>query len=265
VKGKNPNILELHSRTAVLYAAGTVMHPSEAKNTKDKHLKLVTTLKPQESSYVIKESAAYAMHMWIKNMKNNDKVVFASINGNTCASSMYSLFEANSILKQNIADEVIIIAEDKISFNSIRIFKEHRIPLVLGDGLAIMRLSKTNINSNWIYDTKWSYTFNNNPFLTTKEGYSKVVTDCDTIKPHGTGTVTNNEAEEDLIKDRKTIFYKHLTGHTQGVSALLEICMLLDDDTIKGNICCIASGLGGFYGSCMLHKGVRNYANQFIQ
>ena len=42
----------------------------------------------------------------------------------------------------------------------------------------------------------------------------------------------------------------------QGASALVEICMLLDDENVSSDepILCVASGMGGFYGSCVLYK-----------
>jgi len=35
---------------------------------------------------------------------------------------------------------------------------------------------------------------------------------------------------------------------------LIELCMVLEDDNLQGDVLCVASGLGGFYGSCLVRK-----------
>jgi 3-oxoacyl-(acyl-carrier-protein) synthase len=54
-----------------------------------------------------------------------------------------------------------------------------------------------------------------------------------TIKTHGTGTRSNNQAEkaaiESVFSDFVATSYKQRVGHTMGVSGLLESCVLLDD------------------------------------
>ena len=245
----------LTKRTAVLYAGGFNIHQSESRDVSTVNTRHVGSVPFQKTSMVIKEATAYSLHQWIGAMEHNELVVYANINGNTCASSMHSLYEAERILKDGIADEVIVIAEERTSFNTLRIFNEHRVPLVCGDGFAMLVLTNDK-TVNEIVDTKWFYSYDRNPFQTTGRAYLQVDTTkaIDNIKPHGTRTPSNNKAEEDLVKDRNAIYYKDITGHTQGVSAILEICMLIDDNEVAGSTLCVASGLGGFYGSCILHK-----------
>lgn len=239
--------------TAVLYAGGVGIAQSESRDVTQVNDRYRGSVDYQRSTMLIKEISAYSLHKWIGSMVNNEYVEYANVNHNTCASSMYSLYEAERLLKLGEVEEVIIIAEERTSFNTIRIFKEHGIPLIVSDGFAVVRLWKEE--GIEIKDTKWRYEWNRNPFGTTVSGYEKVNTDCDTVKPHGTGTDNNNAAESEIIKDREVVHYKNDIGHAQGASALLEVCMLLDDDNVSGDILCVASGLGGFYGSCVLCKG----------
>jgi len=239
----------------VLYAGGFNIHQSESRDVSSVNPRHIGSVNYQPTSMVIKESTAYSLHQWIGAMEHNELVVYASINSNTCASSMFSLYEAERLLKEGVCEEVIIIAEERTSFNTLRIFKEHRVPLVCGDGFAMLRLTLEPTPYE-IKETKWFYSYERNPFQTTGKAYIHVDTDepVDNIKPHGTRTPSNNLAEEELVKDRNAIYYKDITGHTQGVSAILEICMLIEDLDVQGKTLCVASGLGGFYGSCILHK-----------
>jgi len=245
--------ITLIKSTAVLMASGGTSHQSESRDSSTSMLVDKLELPLYESTLALKECSAYSLHKWIGSMVNNELVVYASINSNTCASSMYCLYEAERLLRDGVCEEVIIIAEERTSFNTLRIFKEHNIPLVVGDGFAMIRLSN-EVTELKVTDTKWAYEYNRNPFGTTQSGYAKVDGECDVIKPHGTGTDNNNKAEEQMVFGRKTVYYKPEIGHTQGVSALLELCMAIDDDNVQGDVLCVASGLGNFYGSCILKK-----------
>lgn len=250
-----PNIpaISLTQRTAVLYSAGFTIHQAETRKLPADNYCFAGSIPAQDYSMIIKESSLHAMHKWIGSMLHNELVVHANINSNTCASSMYALWEAEQLLTSGKVDEVIIIAEERTSYNTLRIFNEHRIPLVCGDGFAIIRL--TNKKSDLeVKDTKWEYSYQTNPFKTTKEGYALIDTPSDNINPHGTHTATNDIAEAPLLLNRNVIEYKPTIGHTQGVSGLLELCMTIDEPSITGSTLCVASGLGGFYGSCILHK-----------
>ena len=246
------NEMVLDRPTAVLYAGGVGIAQSETRDVTSVNSRYVGTVDYQRSTMLIKEISAYSLHKWIGSMVNNEYVTYANVNHNTCASSMFSLYEAERLLESGEIEEVIVIAEERTSFNTIRIFKEHAIPLIVSDGFAIVRL--WNGDGVEIKDTKWKYSWNRNPFGTTVGGYAMVDSDVSIIKPHGTGTNNNNKAEEELVKDRKVIYYKKDIGHSQGASALLELCMLIDDDSVNGDVLCVASGLGGFYGSCILSK-----------
>lgn len=236
--------ITLTGKTAFLYAAGVVLSAAETRNVVDTGK---YDLSQNSSTLCIKEITAFSMHKWIGNIKGKENIKYANINGNTCASSMFSLYEASKLLEDGF-DEVIIVSEEKTSFNTLRVFDEHRIDLQLGEGLAIIHLGK----GDQITDCKWSYEYNTNPFGVTSEGYCDVFTKCDYVNPHGTGTTINERAESFVYGNIEQIRFKEYTGHTQGVSGLLEICMLLDSD-YTGKILCVSSGLGGFYGSCILH------------
>jgi 3-oxoacyl-(acyl-carrier-protein) synthase len=75
----------------------------------------------------------------------------------------------------------------------------------------------------------------------------------DMIKMHGSGTEQNTTAEDEAINELfgniDRIEYKSKIGHSQGVSAVVEICKLMDEYQNK-SVLVNASGLGNFYGSC---------------
>lgn len=237
----------LNKATAVLYAGGATLPSSESRQTINKNGYREDLY---ESGLVIRELSAYQMHKWIGELNGREYIQYANINGNTCASSMYSLYEAEQLLTNNIVDEVLIIAEEMTSYNTLRIFDEMNIDLKVGEGLAIIHLSK---DGNDITNCKWKYLYDKNPFGVSSDGYANVWSDCDIVNPHGTGTVNNEAAEQIVIGHKPQLRYKENIGHTQGVSGLLEVCMVLDEH-IEGNVLCLSSGLGGFYGSCIIHK-----------
>lgn len=243
----------LDKKTAILYAPGTGISQSESRNPTQVNDRYIGSVPLCDGGMLVKELTSYHIHKWIGEMDNRELVSYVNINSNACASSMYALYEAERLLRDKVVDEVIVISDERSSFNTIRIFKEHGIPLVVGDALVIVRLVR-NGHGHEISDTKWEYEWNRNPFGVTKTGYLKVDEVADTIKTHGTGTNNNSEAEQVLEKGRRVVSYKDQIGHTQGASALLELCMLLDDDSISGRVLCVAAGLGNVYGSCILHK-----------
>lgn len=246
--------ITLERPTAVLYAGGVGITQAESRQLEKINPRTAGSVEIMPSGMLIKEINAYCMHKWIGSMENNHLVKYANINTNTCASSMYCLYEAERLLETREVDEVVIIAEERTSFNTIRIFKEHGIPLIVADGMAIMVLQREETNIE-ISDTKWGYEYNRNPFGTTVSGYGQMLdTEYDSIKPHGTRTGNNDAAEAELVDGYKCYYLKDEIGHTQGVSALLEVCMLVTRGPTNERVLCVASGLGGFYGRCVLHK-----------
>ena len=237
--------------TAVLYCAGAVVNQSESRDPSTTNSRYVGSVPYQESTFVIKELSSYSLHQWIGSMQGIEHVKHASIVANTCASSMYGMYEAQRLLDAGVVEDVVVIAEERTSFNTIRIFKENRIPVKVSDGLAIIRLSNRPIGA-MVTNCKWAYEYNRNPFGVTVSGYSLVDTASDIVKVHGSGTANNNSAEE-VFANRPVVEYKSKIGHSQGASAAVEMCMMLDD-VYTGKILCVASGLGGWYGSCILHK-----------
>lgn len=242
--------LVLTKPTAVLYAGGATLPSSESRVTSKKKEYREDIA---ESGLVIRELSAYCMHKWIGALNGREHVQYANINANTCASSMHSLYEAEQLLNDGEVEEVVIIAEERTSYNTLRVFDEMSINLKVGEGLAIVHLGKAKGPAEEdITSCKWKYEWSRNPFGVTSSGYEKVWTDCDIVKPHGTGTENNEEAEK-IFKKKPQRRYKEKYGHTQGVSGLLEVCMVLEED-VQGDVLCVSSGLGGFYGSCIVHK-----------
>lgn len=242
--------IELVGNVAVLYAGGVGMHQSEARNVINEKACDVALA---NRSLTIKEISAFMMHRYIGILAKKNKITFANINSNTCASSMYSLYEAERLLRDKVVDHVVIITEEKTSYGTIQVFSESRIPVKAADGFAIAVLSVDGVGID-IGQCKWEYSYNNNPFAVSYEAYDKLQQglNVDMVKVHGTGTGVNSDAEKCFTCP--TIEYKSQIGHSQGASGLVEIGMLLDDDNAHGRILCVASGLGGFYGSCVVTK-----------
>ena len=239
--------IKLEGRCAFLYAGGVLLGASDARNRVDKG-----TLRRnmQDSTLTIKEVAAFSMHKYIGMLDGRENIKYANINGNTCASSMYSLYEAENLLNNGF-DEVVIVTEERTSYSTLSVFEESRIELKVGEGIAIMHLKK---GGDDIHDCKWAYEYSRNPFAVSVTGYDGIDGEAEYVNPHGTGTTTNEAAEQVVVNGRKELRYKEDIGHTQGASGLIEVCKVLDED-VTGDVLCMASGLGGFYGSCIVNKG----------
>ena len=242
------NSIKLDGKIGFLYVGGVGVHNAEGRNYVGSEKYTQPLL---DDGLVIKDLQAYMMHRYIGMLvKNGNNVTYANINSNTCASSLYSVYEAERLLKDKIVDYVVILAEEKTSFNTIRIFKEYEIDVKPGEGFACIVLSNET-DGIQITDSKWEYSYSTNPFYVSAEGYNKVNTPAQEVKGHKTGTEQNDEAELKVFGN--TFGYKDKIGHCQGASGLIEICKVLDDSS-KTNVLCVASGLGGFYGSCVVNK-----------
>lgn len=239
--------IKLKGRTAFLYAGGVSIHASEDRNYTGE---FGCTQPRVSNGPAIKVISAYMMHKYIGILhKNDNDVTYANINSNTCASSLYSVYEAERLLEDNIVDNVVIVAEEKTNESTVRIFHEHGIKLKVGEGFACMVLSCEG-DGPTITNTKWAYSYNRNPFLVDSKGYNKVYSDSTLVKGHKTGTDQNDTSEQEVFGD--TFGYKDTIGHCQGASGLIEMCMVLDKKL--EDVLCVASGLGGFYGSCVINE-----------
>lgn len=240
--------IKLDGKTALLYVGGVGLHSAENRRANEVFTSSVPIM---DSGLVIKSLQAYMLHKYAGILSSQNDLVYSNINSDTCASSLYSLYEAEGLLSRGIVDNVIIIAEEKTSNDTIRIFNEHNIPIVVGEGFACVVLTN-ELDGLQITDTKWSYEYNRNPFAVTASGYKRVYTECDVVKGHKTYTAVNDNAEEEAFG--KVVGYKAKIGHCQGASGLIELCMVADDKTLNGRVLCVASGLGNWYGSCILSK-----------
>jgi hypothetical protein len=141
------NSIKLDGKTAFLYVGGAGIHNAEGRNYVGTEVNSQPIL---EDGPVIKDLQAYMMHKYIGMLvKNGNNITYANINSNTCASSLYSVYEAERLLRDSIVDYVVIIAEEKTSFNTIRIFKEHQIDVKPGEGFACIVLGKEKRGTNY--------------------------------------------------------------------------------------------------------------------
>lgn len=246
------NSIKLEGTVGFIYSAGASIHQAELRfcNKPD----YTNTLSGvHDGPMVIKSLVAYMTHKYVSMfVKNGNTVIDTEIVSNTCASSMYAVGLAKKWLER--MDHVIVLTEDKTSFDTIRIFDEHRIDVKASDGFACAVFSKEGSGVK-ITDCKRGFQYSTNPFYTGVEGYSMVDTkSVDAVKVHGTGTAINDVAEEAVYGDRPMIKYKDKIGHSQGSSGLLEMLMAIDDYPEYNTMLCVASGLGGYYASCKVTR-----------
>lgn len=233
-------------KTALLYAAGPVVHHSDGRDINNLTI---------AGGIVIKSQVGFNVHNIAKRFDNID---YVSINGNTCSSSCYSFHEAKQLLEQGF-DDVIVYAEEVTESTQVLLFEQLGADVTCGNGVVRVHLTKSKTNKSLaeITDTCWVWCNDKSPMSVSSEGYKKIIRDigydCDVVKPHSTGTDRNDTEEDtaisDLLPKAELIKYKQEIGHTQGASTAIEICMLLEDARSNDKTTlCLASGMGGFYG-----------------
>ena len=238
------------SNVALLYAAGPAIHHSDSRN-----------FTCNNSGYVVAKSQVGLNIMNVAKMFKNVEFEFANINANTCTSSMYCLYEAKQLLETY--DKVIIVAMEMTEASQILLFEQLGVEIVCGDGLGVVVLNNTSGVAR-IDEVSWKWNNDRSPMSVSKEGYMKVLNELnlegiDIVKPHGTGTSRNDEAENEALievglNEVETKLYKKDIGHTQGASTIVELGMLLDEVTTGTKALVLASGMGGFYGGCTIWK-----------
>ncbi len=212
---------------------------------------------PKKYLPAIKTGNSYIMHEWIYTFKGKEHLVSANIISGTCASSLQAVHEASRLLDDSIVEEVIIIGGERTTEDTMRLFSELCVPINCGDGFAYIKLGPDQIGApRSIHNVDWKYTFQKNPFFFPKELLDTLIPryPVDYVKLHGTGTASNIAAEEGLASLGEPLIYKPLIGHSQGISCLLETCLVLDDENISGKVLVTANGFGGFYGAFTLIK-----------
>lgn len=236
--------VELTRPTAFICIDGTTVHQSEAGLSKG----------TEQYTVAIKLTSPYVAHQYASSFKNTEWLTSMEVVNGTCASALQAIYRADQILSDPMdhTEEVIIIGHERICPDTVRLFKELRIDVTCGDGFVYMKLARGIDISKPIW--KWAY--NENPFMFTAETLNTLIPDyrIGYVKLHGTGTPSNDMAEFDLAALATPLKYKPMIGHTQGISALLETCLILDDPNIRGRILVTANGLGGYYGAFTLTK-----------
>jgi len=188
--------------------------------------------------------------------KRNIKPTRTLCISNACASSHAAIYTANKWIKNNLVDDVIIIAADIIGpfiysgFTSLKSlsrvktkpFDKDRDGLQLGDGAAALILSrKKSIGQNKLYIA--GIELDSEGFAITKpatDGRSLLST-CtnllnstskipDLVLAHGTGTITNDAIEDTVITSlfpNSSELYvtgtKWCIGHTLGASGCMDL------------------------------------------
>jgi len=233
--------------TAFLYVDGYSMSPSNSG------LNPVTT---KNFMPALKTGSAHTAHEWVHTFEGKQHLKKVDIISSTCAAGIQALYEAEKLLTANEVEEVIIIGGERITEDTLRLFRELKIPVTCSDGFAYFRVEA----GNQITDINWDYVYHTNPFYFEAEDLNKHIPEyqVDYVKLHGTGTLGNTRAEEDLAQLGTTLLCKPFIGHTQGISALVELGIVLDDPSTIGKVLVAANGAGGFFGTCTLNKLVEN-------
>lgn len=239
-------------RSAFLYAGGPVNHHSDGRNVKGLAKAGTIAIKSQAGMSLFNVAKSFA----------GVEFEYASINGNTCASSMHSIYEAYKLIHEEDYDTVIVYAADMVEDTQLLLFKQLDIDLVCGDGVAILEFSK-NEGIVEVENVAWCWNNDPSPMTVTKDGYLKVLSKLkcegiDYIKSHGTRTSRNDVAENEALAEvfdsvPVMLYYKDEIGHTQGASSAVELGMFADG-WLDGRCLMLASGLGGFYGGCVVNK-----------
>jgi hypothetical protein len=130
-------------KTALLYCAGAVEHHSSSRSF---------PVDVQSSNNVIKSHTSYIASKIAKRLGN---ISYLNINANTCASSMYAIFEAKMLLK-NGYDDVIVYGEEWVENVELLLFKQFNIDLVCSDGFFILHLSNNSKDKKaFIKNPQW--------------------------------------------------------------------------------------------------------------
>lgn len=239
--------IKTNGKTAVLIAGGPAIHHSDAR--------IINGLVP-DGLVVVKSQLGYNTYSIMRFFTCD--IEYASINTNTCASSMYCLYEAERLMNEGYTD-VIVVAIDVVDETQELLFKQLGINLICGDCMCVAHLTKDEGVVS-ISDTAWKWNNDKSPMSVSTEGYKKVIDSIDTkevdlIKMHGSGTERNTMEEHKAIEhiECRKIEYKSEIGHTQGASSIVEICMMVDREEFSKAMV-LASGLGGFYGGCIVSK-----------
>ena len=210
----------------------------------------------KDSAIAVKMIGGYGAYN-IARMFRKFNFDFIDIDAMTCASGLSAIHKARKLFQEGYTD-VVLYAVDIIEETQLLLFKQLGIDLLCGDGVGILHLSTEG--EYIIADTTFCYNQDSSPMSVSCEGYSKVVNSLDTsgvdlIKTHGSGTDRNTLEEMKAIEDLdcKKIGYKQEIGHAQGASSVVEICILLDREKFTKSLV-LASGLGGFYGGCIISK-----------
>lgn len=236
-------------KAALIYVVGSGEHHSNQR--------IYPKLSMPSALIPIKSQLATFTHKIAYTIGNISDIRF---NSNTCASGMYALHEAQMLLNSGY-DEVIVYGEEWVEEVEIELFRQLGIDMPLGDAFAYVVLTNEPTDIE-ISETEVAFTYESHPMKFNSSGYQKVLQNVpkrvDIFKPHFSGNKQSDVEEIDALNvmgiDYGTLVsYKHRVGHTQGVSALIEMAMLIEEKEF-GTALMMASGMGGFYGSAVLTK-----------
>lgn len=235
--------------TILIYIGGATEHHSSSRACVVKGVEI----KKEESSNPIKAQIGYIAANLAKRLGN---IVFLDVDSNTCASSMSAMMKAEMYMNAGIASRVVVYGDEVTDPVQKWIFKVNNTGVTLGGGVCVMELRNGGEGYNIGNVTMKRYD-DGSPFTVSEEGYRSVLGQYlgkkyDVVKVHGSGTAQNNEAEGKAIADidaDKVVEYKSEIGHTQGISTMIEMCMMIDREEFDTALV-VASGLGNYYGCC---------------
>lgn len=241
------NVKPCGDKQALIVVGGPMSTHSDVRNVLDT---------AKSSGIAVKMIGGYGAYN-IARMFKNFMFEFVDIDAMTCASGLSAIHKAKQLFSVGYTD-VIVYAVDIIEETQLLLFKQIGVDLLCGDGIGILHLSVDGMYD--IVDTTFCYNRDTSPMSVSSEGYKKVLDNLNTeevdlIKTHGSGTDRNTIEEISAIEHIacRKVEYKSEIGHTQGASSIVEICMMLDREEFNKALV-LASGLGGFYGGCVIRR-----------
>ncbi|CUU74542.1 hypothetical protein [Campylobacter hyointestinalis] len=244
---------------------------------RDKKSDLITSIKPYGKSaflYISNPSVVARRNEALAHTKGTNGYVAGTfardygydfdlidIEANMCSSGASAIEKAFSLVNNGF-DSVVIFGANFVDENNINLFKELRIDIKLTEAFACLLVGNAksdveilgaNVSTN-IKDTS--------TVSLSAKGYKKSYEwakniKIDGVKAHGTQTKTNNEQEQQAIKESfgecKVISYKQDIGHSLEANNLVELGIFLDSH-IKGTWLFSSSAFGNIYANFVIKR-----------
>lgn len=232
------NDIKLAGKVGLLYVGGEAHHSSELRYTVE------TDSTPQK--YVLSQMS-YMLNRYAEKLSRSNDIVYANIINTGSASGVWALKEADNLINSGACDYVIVVSEDKIQQSNLDMLKEYQLPAILGEGMLCCIFGREEGIPIGDITTKYDFTLYSYP-------ESSKLTN---VLSKSNYLVTYYNILKDTINDDygTILSYTNKHGLLQGMSALVDMLMFVEDNTTTGTASILSYGYGGFYGSFVVDKG----------